>query len=485
MQALDPRPELVDRIERITAATLAERLEAPDRPLVVDVRSESEWRERRIDDSLNVPLSRLQERLDDVPRGRELVLHCSSGYRSSIAASILRRKGFDDVADLVGGFAAWDASTSVGDDRSAEPRKGRAPVEKSAAVVVWFEEPLNAETPLEHLCESFVTPTEVFFVRNHGPVPSVDPSSYALTVDGLVRNPLSLSLDELRDRFERSTVTATLMCAGNRRSELAAVAPIPHQVPWGAGAIGNAVWSGYRLRDVLFAVGVNVETGHVAFTGLDRMEEEGELTEFGGSIPLEKALAPEVLLADEMNGEPLTSVHGYPLRLVVPGYIGARSVKWLAGVTVQSLPSANYFQARTYRLFPSNVRTETAIREHGIALGKLPVNAVVCAPLSGEAVNGPVRARGYALTGAGRRVERVEISVDGGETFTPVELDAGAEPGSWRLWETELDLGPGPAELVVRAWDSAASTQPEDASRIWNLKGYVNNAWHRVRFTVT
>jgi sulfite oxidase len=263
------------------------------------------------------------------------------------------------------------------------------------------------------------------------------------------------------------------------------VAPIPGQVPWGAGAIGNAVWGGFRLRDVLLAAGVELDKGHVAFTGLDQAEEEGELTEFGGSIPLEKALGAEVLLADEMNGETLPQVHGYPLRVVVPGYIGARSVKWLSTITVQPEPSTNYFQARTYRLFPAHVRSEASMQDHGAELGELPVNAVICSPLDGETVRRKVRARGYALTGGARRIERVEVSLDRGNSFRPAQLGDGGAAGCWRLWEVELDVEPGPAELVVRAWDSAATTQPEDAAKIWNLKGYVANAWHRVRFTAT
>ncbi len=489
MQALEPRPDLVGRIERITAATLAERLAGPEPPLVLDVRTEREWRDHRIEGSLNVPLGRLLQRLDEVPRDRQLVVHCATGYRSAIAASLLRRHGFVAIADLVGGIGAWAASTSDGARRVADAL-ARAPepaqiAAKHPVLVVWTEEPLNAETPLDLLCRAAVTPTELFYVRNHAPVPEVDPSSYLLTVGGLVREPLSISLDDLRGRFEHVTVSATLMCAGNRRSELAVIAPIPGQAPWGAGAIGNAVWSGVRLRDVLLAAGVDAQAGHVAFTGLDQAEEEGELTDFGGSIPLEKALSPDVLLADEMNGEPLPAVHGYPLRVVVPGYIGARSVKWLSTVTAQSAPSANYFQARTYRLFPSRVRTETSTRDHGIRLGELPVNSVVCSPLDGEAVRGLLRARGYAITGGTRRIERVEVSLDRGKTFLPAELLDGGDAGSWRLWETDLEVEPGPGELVVRAWDSAATTQPEDAAKIWNLKGYLNNAWHRVRFTAT
>jgi sulfite oxidase len=280
-------------------------------------------------------------------------------------------------------------------------------------------------------------------------------------------------------------VTAALTCAGNRRSELAAIAPIPGQQPWGAGAVGNAVWGGFRLRDVLQAAGLAADTGHVAFTGLDEVGEEGELLEFGGSIPLEKALQPNVLLADEMNGEPLPPVHGYPLRVVVPGYIGARSVKWLEEVTVQAEPSMNYFQARTYKLYPSRVRTETSTGEPGLSLGELPVNSAVCYPLDGEALPGPsVLARGYAITGGSRTIERVEVSLDGGETFVTARLLDGGPAGSWWLWEAELEVGRGPCEVVVRALDSAATTQPEDPAKIWNLKGYMNNAWHRASFTI-
>ena len=471
MQALEPRPDLVARLERITAATLAERLTDSAPPLVLDVRTEREWREQRIDASLNIPLGRLQERLDEVPRDRQLVVQCATGYRSAIAGSLLRRHGIDQIADLVGGIGAWAASRSSGNGHVA----------KHPALVVRSEAPLNAETPVDLLCRASVTPTELFYVRNHAQIPEIDPSSYRVTVDGLVREPLSLSLGELRRHFERHTVTATLMCAGNRRSELAAVAQIPGQVPWGAGAIGNAVWSGVRLRDVLVAAGVEEDADYVAFTGLDHAEEEGELTEFGGSIPLAKALSPDVLLTDEMNGEPLPPVHGYPLRVVVPGYIGARSVKWLSTITVQKGPSTNYFQARTYLLYPSDVGMATSSSEHGIPLGELPVNAVICSPRDGEAVRGMVRARGYAITGGSRRIERVELSLDRGKTFRAARLFDGGAAGSWRLWEADLEVGTGSGELVARAWDSAATTQPEDPAKIWNPKGYLNNAWHRVR----
>jgi sulfite oxidase len=157
----------------------------------------------------------------------------------------------------------------------------------------------------------------------------------------------------------------------------------------------------------------------------------------------------------------------------------------VATITVQNQPSTNYFQARTYRLYPSRVRSE-ATPEQGFSLGETPVNSAICQPGQGAVVNGPrVLARGYALTGGSREIERVETSLDQGASFTTARILDGHRASAWRLWETELALAPGVHELAVRAWDSAASTQPETSEGIWNLKGYLNNAWHRVRFIVT
>jgi hydroxyacylglutathione hydrolase len=489
MQAVDPRPDLVARTERITAVTLAEQLAGPEPPLVLDVRAEQEWRQARIGRSLNIPLGQLLPRRDELPSERSLVVHCETGYRSSIAASLLQREGRGEICDLVGGISAWQASMLKGTKAGRlvvreRPRGGPATAGKDPRLVVWSEQPLNAETPLELLGQSEATPNALFFVRNHGPIPEIDPTTYRLVVGGLVCEPLTLSLQDLRRRFEHVALDAALSCAGNRRSELATIAPIPGQAPWGPGATGSAHWGGVRLRDALQAAGLEAGATHVAFTGMDRCTEEGEVIPFGGSIPLAKALAPQVLLVDEMNGQPLPPAHGYPLRVIVPGYIGARSIKWLSTITVQSQASTNYFQARTYRLYPSRVRSETT-PEHGFSLGETPVNSVVCQPRDGDIVTGPrVLARGYAITGGTREIERVEVSLDEGETFTTATLRDGGTAGAWRLWEAELEIGPGPSELTVRAWDSAASTQPESAVGIWNLKGYLNNSWHRVRFTV-
>jgi len=352
--------------------------------------------------------------------------------------------------------------------------------ERHPRLLIRQENPLNAGPAPDVLLDSFATPNELFFVRNHGDIPAVDPAAWRLTVDGLVERPLSLSLADLQ-RLPRLTVAATLQCAGNRRLEMMAVSPIPNELPWGTEAISNAEWSGVPLREVLAAAGPRSGALHAAFLGLDDTERHGHRFNFGGSIPLAKALHPEVLLADTMNGEPLPATHGAPLRVVVPGYIGARSVKWLSRITLREQPSDNYFQAKAYRLFPPSIGPENVDWEAGLMLGESPVNSVICSPLEGEKLRaGRVTVRGWAVAGGDREVARVDVSGDGGRTWKTADLGAGAG-WTWRFWEAPLDLAPGSHEICCRAFDSAAQTQPSDPAQVWNFKGYANNAWHRVR----
>ena len=356
-----------------------------------------------------------------------------------------------------------------------------SPLDKHPDMVLHEEEPLNAEPPLGLLRSSFLTSEDLFYARNHAPVPEVDAGRYRLVVSGMVDESLELSLDEVRG-FPKSEVTAVLQCAGNRRNELMEVAPMTGETPWRAGAIGNARWGGTPLREVLLAAGVGDEARHAAFVGLDEVEGEGGGFNYGGSIPIQKALSPEVLLAYEMNGEPLSPGHGSPLRVVVPGYIGARSVKWVSRIELRRTPSENYYQANEYRLRPSVAGKDGL---SGFALGETPVNAVICEPENGATLAGPVEVRGYATAGGGRRIERVEVSADGGKSWVQADLSDGRdEPWAWSLWEAGLDLGRGKHELVVRAFDSSAGTQPAEAAELWNPGGYVNNSRHRVEVSV-
>lgn len=347
------------------------------------------------------------------------------------------------------------------------------------------QRPLNVGAPLELIRQAFVTPQDCFFVRNHGAVPHVNVQRYRLAVTGRVQVPLELSLDELRAHFPSSTVMATLQCAGHRRDELAAVQPIAGEIPWGAETIGNAVWRGVALREVLLAAGVGPEVRHVAFLGLDAIHKSREQFAFGGSIPIEKAMSAEVLLAYEMNGQPLPPRHGFPLRVLVPGYIGARSVKWLASIVLQDAPSTNYYQAHAYKLFPPHVQAESADGTQGQMLGALPLNAVIFRPYEGELLKaGPICVQGYATAREGHTIERVELSSDGGATWTTATWLEQPQPWTWCFWEVTVPLGPGAHQLIVRAWDSAGGTQPEDLRQVWNWKGYLNNAWHRVNVVI-
>jgi sulfite oxidase len=358
-------------------------------------------------------------------------------------------------------------------------------IQKDPAMIVHQTHPWNIGAPPVCVRQTFFTPKERFFVRNHSSVPEVDLEHYRLSVTGMVQFPLDLSLDELRATFPVSTVIATLQCAGHRRKELAEFQPIPGEIPWGAETMSTAVWRGVALREVLLAAGIVPEAQHVAFLGMDEIEREGELFGFGGSIPIEKAMSSETLLAYEMNGEPLPRLHGFPLRTIVPGYIGARSVKWLTNIHVQAHPSTNYFQAHAYKLFPADVKVEQADWSTGHMLGELPINSTICYPQEGETLEaGPILMQGYAIAEMGAYIERVELSVDEGSTWTSAILVEQSSPWSWRFWEATLNLPAGTYQIAVRAWDSAGRTQPKDARQIWNCKGYLNNAWHRVKISI-
>jgi sulfite oxidase len=350
---------------------------------------------------------------------------------------------------------------------------------KRADLIVHEEEPFNAETGLAALAEGPLTATDAFYVRGHAAVPEVDPAAWRLRVDGAVERELSLSLATLREAFREHEVTATLQCAGNRRAGLIAIRDIPGEAPWGPGATGTATWTGVPLADVLALAGPRPEAAHVGFEGADVSGEAKPVQRFGGSIPLGKACRPEVVIAWEMNGEPLPPVHGAPLRVVVPGYIGARSVKWLERIEVRSSPWEGYFQHVAYRLLPEDGIPGPGA---GMPLGLVALNSDVLSPADGATVPaGPVEVSGYAFAGGERHVARVDVSLDGGASWSQAKLLDDLGPWAWRHWRITVELSPGDHEIVVRAWDSSAATQPEDEASLWNPKGYVNNARPRVR----
>ena len=332
-------------------------------------------------------------------------------------------------------------------------------------------DPLCAGPDVESLVEEYVTPTDLHYIRDHGPVPAIDLDAYVLIVDGLVRQPMSLSLSELKERFPRHEITATLQCAGNRRDELDRIRPFVNEVIWSGDAIGTAVWAGAPLGEVVREADPDVLATHVWFEGLDEAQVGRASTPFGASIALARALAPDVLLAYEMNGEPLPDGHGAPLRAVVPGAIGARSVKWLGRVTLADHESENHFQRRSYRL-------------SGEAIKEAPLNSYIASVRDGELVPaGPVRISGYATAAGTAVLQRLEIRIDDGAWSEAAFLDT-PEPGVWSRWEAEMNLQPGTHKLSVRAHDSSGCSQRQSLEEAWNERGYLNSAVHSVEVRV-
>jgi len=354
---------------------------------------------------------------------------------------------------------------------------------KRRDMLVHENDPFNAEPPRRALAGFALTPLDAFYVRGHGPVPELDEQAWGLQIGGLVEHRTSLGLDDVRGgRFVEAEVVATLQCAGNRRTGLIEVRDIPGEAPWGPGATGTARWRGVRLAEVLEQAGVLAAAHHVAFVGADRSEEADPAQLYGASITLAKALADEVLLAYSMNDRQLALVHGGPVRVVVPGYIGARSVKWVRRIELRTEPWDGYFQSTSYRLLAPDQEQGPGV---GMTLAEVALNADFLAPDDRTTVKaGPVTVSGYAFAGGQREVTRVDLSIDDGQTWTQAQLQEDQGRWAWRLWHAQLEVRAGHHEIVARAWDSAASTQPERAQSVWNPKGYINNSWARIHVHV-
>ena len=331
--------------------------------------------------------------------------------------------------------------------------------------------------PLEALSYD-VTPAGLHYLLIHYDIPVVDPASWRLAVGGHVGRELSLSLDELRSR-PAVTLAVTMECAGNGRAQLS---PRPVSQPWLLEAVGTAEWTGTPLRGLLEEAGVDEGAAEVLFRGLDRGVEGGEEQQFERSLPLAEALREEVLLAYAMNGQPLPPQHGFPLRLVVPGWYGMTSVKWLERISVLDRPFDGYQQARGYRV-------RQTPDEQGEAVSRmLPRSLMVPPGIPDFATRerivepGPCTVRGRAWSGLGP-VERVEVSADGGASWSTAQLGRQTSKWAWRSWEWAWEPREGGVyELCCRATDGAGNVQPLEAP--WNLGGYANNEVQRVPVAV-
>src|SRR6266513_2725267 len=323
--------------------------------------------------------------------------------------------------------------------------------------IIRGEAPLNLETPFEKL-DSFITPTESFYVRTHFPIPSIDKDAWWLRIKGEVEKPFAINYEELLD-LEWKTIPATLECAGNNRSFLE---PKVKGVQWGLGAVGTAEWTGVPLSILLDRAGVKANASEIILEGADGgvLEDPksppGELN-FARSIPIEKARR-DVLLAYKMNGEDLPPEHGFPLRAIVPGWYAMASIKWLQRIIVTDRPFTGYYQTLDYAYWH---------RRGDIAeltpLGEIQVKAEIARPAEGETVpaNTSVRVSGAAWA-CDAEITKVELSTGGGETWNDAKLLGESNPNAWRLWEFtwQTPSQPGKQTLIARATDSLGRTQP-------------------------
>src|SRR6266849_3373311 len=336
----------------------------------------------------------------------------------------------------------------------------------------------NHSMPLEALRYA-ITPIGLHYLLIHFDIPMVDPDDWALSVGGHVRHPLRISLDEIKARPAK-TIAVTLECAGNGRARLS---PRPLSQPWLVEAVGTAEWTGTPLSPLLDEAGVLDQAGDVVFTGLDRGIQGDVEQQYERSLPLAECRREEVLLAYAINGQPLPPQHGFPVRLIVPGWYGMTHVKWLRGITVLDGTFGGYQQANAYhyrlsdddagvpvtRILPRALMVPPGIPDFMSRVRFLPPSRQVLA--------------GRAWSGCAS-VTKVEVSVDGGVFWATADLGDPLSEYAWRSWSYAWDAtNPGAYELCVRATDGAGNVQPLDQK--WNREGVQNNSVQRVRVVVT
>lgn len=357
------------------------------------------------------------------------------------------------------------------------------------ALIINGKKPFCAEPSPSLLVESFITPVDFFYVRNHLPVPQIDLKDYTLelAIEGMTKKTLDF---KAITKYEKRTITAAVMCGGNRRSEMSKIKQLKG-INWNVGAVGNATWTGVRLCDVLKDLGINEdEFNHVQFEGYD-LDPSG--MPYGASIPISKAMDPraDVILAYEMNGEPLSKDHGFPIRVIVPGVVGARNVKWLSKISVSKEESQSQWQQGDYKGFSPSTNWDNVDFSKSPAIQEMPVVSAICDPQNSDVVkveNGKIQVKGYAWSGGGRKIIRIDVTNDKGKTWHTADLteDLQAKQGqywSWTLWNVELPVKNNSKEVEIwaKAVDSAYNVQPESFSNIYNIRGLLCNAYHKIK----
>ncbi|RKT98818.1 sulfide dehydrogenase [Burkholderia sp. Nafp2/4-1b] len=356
---------------------------------------------------------------------------------------------------------------------------------QKGSLILHRTRPPLLETPFEVFDDGVFTPAERFYVRWHlANIPTtIDPATFRLTIRGHVNQPMRITLNELLSKFNRHEVVAVNQCVGNSRSHFD---PRVTGAQWSNGAMGNARWTGVRLKDILERVGVRKGAQCVRFKGLDK-GVIAQTPDFMKSLNIDHCLGGEVMVAYAMNGQALPLLNGYPLRLVVPGWYATYWMKMLADIEVLAGPDENFWTTRAYQI-PDTPHASIRPGEHGFKV--TPVSEMVPRSFITNIRDGavfrvsqPVPVRGIAFGGA-HALARVQISADQGQTWRPVELGADYGAFSFRRWETNLRFTqPGTQSLMVRATDATGQSQPAGAN--WNGSGFMRNVIEAVHVTVT
>jgi DMSO/TMAO reductase YedYZ molybdopterin-dependent catalytic subunit len=339
------------------------------------------------------------------------------------------------------------------------------------------DRPEDLETPISYF-DTWITPNDVIFVRQHLPRPTVKAETFRLALEGRVGKPMELRLAGIQ-KLPQHTVAATLECTGNARGFFRPRVP---GIQWMRGAIGNAEWSGPRLSDVLKLAGADLEAPWVTINGADFGLIK--TPDFIRSLPMKKALHPATLLGLKMNGEPLPDLHGFPLRLIVPGWDGTSWVKWVTNLSIAAEPNNGFFMNPAYRFPKYAVTPGTPAKPSELEIIEgMPVKSFITSVSDQEQI--PAKAtvlRGIAWAGE-ERITKVDVSTDGGRTWEPAQLSRQDLPFAWRLWSANwTPPHPGYFTILSRATDSAGRKQPVVAT--WNPSGYLYNAIDRVGVTV-
>lgn len=369
--------------------------------------------------------------------------------------------------DLLAYFLAATGVASAG-----ETIPGKRPM------LLHNDRPEDLETPLD-LLNTWLTPTDSFFVRQHLPRPQVEEGEYRLSVAGKVTNPKALKLADLR-ALPQYTVPATLECTGNARGLFRPRVP---GIQWGRGAIGNAEWSGPRVSDVLKLAGADANARYLTSNGADI--GVAKTPDFIRSLGMEKARHPATLLALQMNGAPLLPIHGFPVRLIVPGWDGTSWVKWVTSLTVADEPNNGFFMNPAYRFPKHPMAPGTPVNPADLeVIEGMPVKSFITSPM--DQVKLPLAQtflRGVAWAGE-ERIARVKVSTDGGRHWSDAELSQPDLPFAWRLWNIKwTPPQPGYYTVMSRATDSARRVQPIVAT--WNPSGYLYNAVDQIGVSVS